>query len=194
MRLKHLILKSPQHGSSLILKSEITPPESIRPHSMRERSPWTHRSIVTKPSEMTRFYPLIPRILEKQGLTPSTSRQVQDINNENHHIPPVYQQLLPDNPQGAAFLFGPRLLEALEEPLEQLTNQYDLTAETAIEELRRLLAIKTYTADRHATKISPTPLSKEVSLIQFVSATTGWKFKLISRVAYSGSTLACNHT
>jgi hypothetical protein len=72
---------------------------------------------------------------------------------------PVYQHMLPKNPEGIAFLFGTRFSEALQVPAERVAIQYQITKEDAIEELRRLLIIKAFTADVDANKISPTPLS-----------------------------------
>jgi hypothetical protein len=71
----------------------------------------------------------------------------------------VYQQLLPKNPEGIAFLFSPSFFEALEVRAERLAIRYQINIEDAIEELRRLLAIKAFTVDKDGNKISPTPLS-----------------------------------
>jgi hypothetical protein len=67
--------------------------------------------------------------------------------------------MLPENPEGIAFLFGTRFSEALQVPAMRVAIQYQITKEDAIEELRRLLIIKAFTADIDANKISPTPLS-----------------------------------
>jgi hypothetical protein len=71
----------------------------------------------------------------------------------------VYQQLLPKNPEGIAFLFSPPFSEALEVRAEYLAIKYQINTEDAIEELRRLLAIKAFTVDKDGNKISPTTLS-----------------------------------
>lgn len=92
--------------------------------------------------------------------TESVSIKSNDSDDEPIEMTSVYDQLLPNNPKAIAFLFSSRFREALEEPLLELTSQYELKVEDAIEELRRFLAIKTYTVDTGATKTSPTPLSK----------------------------------
>ncbi|CZR60727.1 uncharacterized protein PAC_10623 [Phialocephala subalpina] len=74
----------------------------------------------------------------------------------------VYQQMLPNNSEGIAFLFGSRFSDALRVPAERVAIQYHVTKDDAIEELRRLLVIKAFTADEDATKISPTPLMDEL--------------------------------
>jgi hypothetical protein len=71
----------------------------------------------------------------------------------------VYHQLLPKNPEGIAFLFSPPFFEALEVRAGRLAIKYQINIEDAIEELRRLLAIKAFTVDKDGNKISPTPLS-----------------------------------
>lgn len=71
----------------------------------------------------------------------------------------VYQRFLPNNLEGIGFLFGQRLSDAIQVPAERVADEYNITKEDAIEELRRLLAIKTFTNDNDGIKISPTPLS-----------------------------------
>jgi len=71
----------------------------------------------------------------------------------------IYQQLLPNSPNGIAFLFSPDFSTALNVPAERAASSYGVTKEQAIEELHRLLALKAFMADHDATKISPTPLS-----------------------------------
>jgi hypothetical protein len=85
--------------------------------------------------------------------------------NTNLNVPDdavlkTYQQLLPENPEGITFLFHPQFSEALDAPAQLVATECGITKENAIEELRRLLAIKTFAKDELATKISPTPLSK----------------------------------
>lgn len=74
---------------------------------------------------------------------------------------PMYQRILPNNHEGITFLFSEAFSNAISVPAKQVAKQYQITAETAMEEFRRLLAIKAFTGDKYATKISPTPLSKE---------------------------------
>ncbi|KAF2436929.1 hypothetical protein EJ08DRAFT_6734 [Tothia fuscella] len=73
---------------------------------------------------------------------------------------PAYQQLL--SSEGIAFLYSQRLSQALIEPAQRAASEYNIVAERAIEELRPLLALKTFTNDEYADKISPTPLMDEL--------------------------------
>ena len=82
---------------------------------------------------------------------------------------------MPDKPRGIQFLFSPAFSSAilvspyylknpktcanLKVTAEHVASTYKITQEEAIEEFRRLLAIKAFTMDENATKISPTPLS-----------------------------------
>ncbi|KAF8853886.1 ubiquitin-domain-containing protein [Acephala macrosclerotiorum] len=74
----------------------------------------------------------------------------------------VYQHMLPNNPEGIAFLFDSRFSEALSVPADRVAIQYRITKDDAIEELRRLLVIKAFAVDEKATKISPTHLMDEL--------------------------------
>jgi len=67
--------------------------------------------------------------------------------------------MLPKHADGIAFLFGSAFSEALQAPAERAAVLFQVTEEEAIEEFRRLLAIKTFKVDEDATNISPTPLS-----------------------------------
>jgi hypothetical protein len=71
----------------------------------------------------------------------------------------VYQHMLPNNPEGIAFLFDSAFSKAFQAPAERVATRYRVTKEEAIEEFRRLLVIKAFTVDKEANKISPTPLS-----------------------------------
>lgn len=83
----------------------------------------------------------------------------------------VYQQMLPKSPEGIEFLFSARFSDALRVPAERVAIEYRITKDDAIEELRRLLVIKAFTADEDATKISPTPLSTQnIRIITLVDA------------------------
>lgn len=62
-----------------------------------------------------------------------------------------------------AFLFSSEFSVAFQDVVEEIGRVYRVSREQAIEEFRRLLAIKTFTFDVNATKISPTPLSKFLS-------------------------------
>jgi hypothetical protein len=70
--------------------------------------------------------------------------------------------MLPKSPEGRTFLFSPRFSEALQVPAERVAIRYQVTKAQAIEEFRPLIAIKTFTVDEDATKISPTPLSTQI--------------------------------
>jgi len=71
----------------------------------------------------------------------------------------AYNVLLSGHPEGIAFLFSPRFSNALYGSAGRLAVEYNITSDQAIEELRRLLAIKVSAEDNNAEKISPTPLS-----------------------------------
>lgn len=81
-----------------------------------------------------------------------------------HRVFSVYRQMLLDRPEGIAFLFSPRFFETLQATAENVADEYMITLEEAIEEFRRLVAMKTFADDQYATKISPSPLSKSHNL------------------------------
>jgi hypothetical protein len=91
--------------------------------------------------------------------TAALTTPLSHTTNIPNTVLPVYEHMLPENPEGIAFLFGTRFSEALQVPAMRVAIQYQITKEDAIEELRRLLMIKAFTADIDANKISPTPLS-----------------------------------
>lgn len=74
----------------------------------------------------------------------------------------AYRLLLKNDTGAIEFLFGSRLSKALRVPAQRAANHYAISKEDAIEELRRFLAIKVFTADVNATKISPTPLMDQL--------------------------------
>ncbi|KAG0650279.1 hypothetical protein D0Z07_3275 [Hyphodiscus hymeniophilus] len=86
---------------------------------------------------------------------PSTSSVSTDIMP---FIPPAYQQMLPGCPKGLAFLFSTRILAVLHVPTERLAQEYDKSKKEVAEEFRRFVAIKVFTEDHDAVKISPTSL------------------------------------
>lgn len=97
-----------------------------------------------------------------QGLNtaPTMSAPATNVNVGVHDaLLRVYHHMLPKNPEGIAFLFDARFAEALRVPANRVAIEYQITREEGIEELRRLIAIKAFTVDKDATKISPTPLS-----------------------------------
>lgn len=71
----------------------------------------------------------------------------------------AYSHMLAGNAKGMTFLFGKRFSKALQKPADVVATKYDITKDRAIEEFRRFIAIKTFTVDHDATKISPTPIS-----------------------------------
>jgi len=93
--------------------------------------------------------------------TPPTMSAAAPTNNVPEAVLPAYQHLLIRNPDGIAFLFSSQFSEAIQAIAKNVAAEYHISSEDAIEELRRLLAIKTFTVDEDATKISPTPLSKQ---------------------------------
>jgi hypothetical protein len=97
---------------------------------------------------------------EASKAAPTMSVAVTTIGVPNA-ILQVYQHMLPNNPEGIAFLFDFPFSKALQVTAERVAIQYQITKEDAIEELRRLLVIKAFTVDKDANKISPTPLSTQ---------------------------------
>lgn len=77
----------------------------------------------------------------------------------------TYEQLIPENSQGIHFLFSPNFSEALDTTARRAAAEYQITKEDVLEELRRFLAIKVFTVDEYATKISPTPFSMKITSI-----------------------------
>jgi hypothetical protein len=73
----------------------------------------------------------------------------------------VYQHLLPENPKGIEFLYSSPFCKVLEVPANRVAMEFGVARENVIEELRRFLAIKAFTVDKDANKISPTPLSTQ---------------------------------
>lgn len=71
----------------------------------------------------------------------------------------TYKFLLSSNTEGIVFLFSSAFTAALEATAERLVRGCGFTVEKVINEFRRLLAIKVFSSDEDATKISPTPLS-----------------------------------
>lgn len=113
-------------------------------------------------------------IIDTDNSSPSAKRQHTEVNSSRANINmseagsiikvpvatlQVYHQMLPKNPEGVNFLFNSSFADALEIPAKRLAKEYCITEDEAIEEFRRLVAIKTFTVDQDATKISPTPLS-----------------------------------
>jgi hypothetical protein len=67
-------------------------------------------------------------------------------------VHPVYQKLLPQAPNGVAFLFSDRFTNTLKGIASKASDDYSVTAECALEEFRRLLAIKAFMSDHEAEK------------------------------------------
>jgi len=74
----------------------------------------------------------------------------------------TYKFLLSSNTAGLIFLFSPAYINALKPTAERLVEEYGFGIEKVIDEFRRLLAIKVFSFDGDATKISPTPLMDEL--------------------------------
>lgn len=94
--------------------------------------------------------------------------------------------MLSDNQDSIAFLFDSRFAEAFRVPAERVAIEYRITKDEAIVEFRRLLAIKVFTVDEKATKISPTPLSTQHHLYHL-------SYFMLT-CANSGRTLALCHS
>ena len=71
----------------------------------------------------------------------------------------IYQQMLPSNPAAIKYLYSSDFAEALDETAFNIAAECRITKEQALEEFRRFIAIKMFTVDDDATKISPTPIS-----------------------------------
>lgn len=112
----------------------------------------------------TRYNPKLLRHIQQLEIMSAIKRKRSDSDVSVSFVPgnitiqPVYRQPLPNPPEGIVFLFSTRFSEALKDPALQATLLYDVTAEQVIEELRRLLAIKTLMEDHKADKISSTSL------------------------------------
>jgi hypothetical protein len=65
-------------------------------------------------------------------------------------------------PEGITLLFSTRFSTATQAAASSAVSEYHVTKAQAIEELRRLLAIKAFTADNSAEKISSNPLRVEL--------------------------------
>jgi len=78
---------------------------------------------------------------------------------QSYTVHPGYQFLLPRNPKGIDFLFSAYFSETLKVPVASLAIRYNIIESTVIEEFRRFLAIKAFTVDENADKISPSLLS-----------------------------------
>lgn len=74
-----------------------------------------------------------------------------------------YQQILPAD--GVAFLFSERFSQTLLEAVgRDIALENRITEDQVIQEFRRRLALKAFTVDTFATKISPTHLIKLVTI------------------------------
>ncbi|TVY56172.1 hypothetical protein LSUE1_G009540 [Lachnellula suecica] len=80
-------------------------------------------------------------------------------------VPLAYRQLLIDvRDEGVAFLFSTHFSEAgaLQVPAQRAAAVYKITTQVAIEEFRRLVAIKAHVSDTNANIISPTLLMDDL--------------------------------
>ncbi|CZT43291.1 uncharacterized protein RSE6_03302 [Rhynchosporium secalis] len=76
----------------------------------------------------------------------------------------IYHDMLSSNAAAVVFLFSLAFTLPLQLMIEaeDLDSKFGLGVEEMIEEFRRFLAIKLFTVDKNATKISPTPLMDEL--------------------------------
>ncbi|KAL2069424.1 hypothetical protein VTL71DRAFT_14103 [Oculimacula yallundae] len=83
---------------------------------------------------------------------------------DSEDSPQIYNSMLSNNPAAVKFLFSASFTAPLGSVLESadLSRKYDLQVSKLVQEFRRLLAIKLFTVDEDATKISPTPLMDEI--------------------------------
>ncbi|PMD45493.1 hypothetical protein L207DRAFT_629947 [Hyaloscypha variabilis F] len=105
-----------------------------------------------------------PKRQRKEDNASKTAPMTSDIRGTSvpDDLLQAYRHLLPKSREGIAFLFSSTFSDALQAPAERAATLHEVTREQAIEELRRLLAIKVFTVDEDATKISPTPLMDEM--------------------------------
>lgn len=66
---------------------------------------------------------------------------------------------------GVEFLFSSRFADTLQKTAQVLALTYRITADEALDEFRRLLAIKVLTEDMDAQVVTPTTLSKFLSFV-----------------------------
>ncbi|KAL2070665.1 hypothetical protein VTL71DRAFT_13691 [Oculimacula yallundae] len=83
-----------------------------------------------------------------------------------------YLHMMHNVPQGIVFLFSDRVSNSVEGKAQDLASHTDSTKEDFIEELRRLIAIKTFTADEDGTKIMPNDLMDEMWLALIIDTRT----------------------
>ena len=94
--------------------------------------------------------------ISNESVSTSTSNPVAlDLS----YAPQGYHQLLHGRPQAIAFLFGDIFANTLLVAVDEVATKYQVDWLSAIEEFRRLLALKVFAEDHDAQKISPTPLS-----------------------------------
>ncbi|RDW84380.1 hypothetical protein BP6252_01970 [Coleophoma cylindrospora] len=106
----------------------------------------------------------MPAKRQRTSSDASTADVMEDLKFTNAMIHPVYKTLLAHAPNSIEFLFSTRLYDVLKESASQdrITRTFNVTIERAVEELRRLLAIKTFMRDHDADKTSPTPLMRHM--------------------------------
>ncbi|KAK7179656.1 ubiquitin-like protein 1 [Paraphaeosphaeria sporulosa] len=73
---------------------------------------------------------------------------------------PAYKDML--SPDAVVFIFSKSFHDALREKANNCPRKHGVSAEKAIEEFRRLIAIKSWTVDVDAAKISPTPIMDDL--------------------------------
>lgn len=88
---------------------------------------------------------------KKKQLGPTAVPAQPDI----HH---AFHRLITNSPQSIAFLYGSRFTNAMKEAASNAAVLFNVTAAQAIEELRRLLALKVFARDDQGRKIGATPL------------------------------------
>lgn len=86
------------------------------------------------------------------------SRQKQEGPTPIPEIHHAFHQLITDSPQIIAFLYGRHFTTTLKETAENAAEDYGVTPDQAVEEFRRLLALKIFSNDSDGRKIGATPL------------------------------------
>lgn len=102
------------------------------------------------------------------SLDPLHNMSVANTTENAAPIQEGFHALLPEQPKALELLFGCHLFDTLKETAQETTRGYRSSVEDAVEEYRRLIAIKAYVVDTNATKINPTPLSNSNALFHLI--------------------------
>lgn len=100
-----------------------------------------------------------PKRERSESVASSTLADVELLMVETraHH---AFNKLMSNSPEGVAFLHGPRFSNAMKEAAiaTNAAVTFNITADQAVEELRRFLALKVFLQDDKAEKLAPSSL------------------------------------